>query len=189
MSSLQAELIMARLQQNVDQLSADNPFAIYSAVNRHALHSIAHLSNAIADAEIVYFTWSYSEAKERVGQERGALNGIFVRGSFSTADVVRVNYYIQQQNDQAAVLVKIQPRRYLKITCTRHHENIAKFSFRQAFMDASQRGNTISANAGEVREYNKESLRLKRAAEKAEMILHFVEIICKRHGDVCGLYW
>ncbi|WP_096087536.1 methyl-accepting chemotaxis protein [Agaribacterium haliotis] len=93
------------LRKQVDQLDASNsPFLIYSAINKMSLDAIDELSSMIRDMEVVKglqalvgLLW----LKERSGQERGALNGVFASGTYSMDKLLSVNHYI---NDQGAQL-------------------------------------------------------------------------------------
>ena len=86
------------IRNKVDKLAKDNgAFHYYSELNRACLESITALSRRIKAEQlnstlnqVINLLWM----KERAGQSRGKLNGIFARGSADVAAYASVSFYI-----------------------------------------------------------------------------------------------
>ncbi|MEM7206197.1 MAG: methyl-accepting chemotaxis protein [Pseudomonadota bacterium] len=90
------------VRERVDALDPDNrAFAYYSQLNQEALDLISRLSKDVTGSWIADdFTHFISllKSKERAGQSRGAMNGVFARGSASVQAYSRINVYIAEFN-------------------------------------------------------------------------------------------
>ena len=130
------------LQSKVDQLDpAAKPFAVYSSINKLALDSIAFLIADISSPTIskqlntmLGLLW----LKERSGQERGALNGVFVKSAFTLDKFGSVNFYIQDQTSRFDTIKQnVTQGEYKQIVSTiedTHHSEV--LNMRQQFLNA-----------------------------------------------------
>jgi len=90
------------LRSRVDRVESGVPaFAYYSGLNAEALNSIRLLTLSISDNQLrsqlesqLALLWM----KERAGQSRGALNGIFAKGMTSGAKHNAVGQYLQDES-------------------------------------------------------------------------------------------
>lgn len=93
----------------VDQLSPDNgAFAFYSELNRRALTAIGRLGVQITNAEDGVLMDSRLQLlwmKERAGQYRGALNGIFSSGQTNAMRKQAVSGYIADEANRLEVFL------------------------------------------------------------------------------------
>lgn len=104
--ALLAELVELLEQRNalrkkVDALDPSSGFfGFYSKINSHSLRLVEQLSVYLDDKQVASTYKSLSQLmwlKERAGQARGALNGVFSSGDYSTARGIQIQQYIQQQ--------------------------------------------------------------------------------------------
>lgn len=89
------------IRQQVNSLNPDaNAFAFYSSLNARALDGIQYLLVKIQDPEIatnLEAQLSLFWMKERVGQYRGLLNGVFAKGSISPIQLNMVKSYLSDE--------------------------------------------------------------------------------------------
>ncbi|WP_067216875.1 methyl-accepting chemotaxis protein [Marinomonas gallaica] len=90
------------VRNKVDSLSTDNgAFAFYSDLNASALRAIQRGINQVASPKITQALSSRLSLlwmKERIGQYRGALNGVFAAGSVSERRFVQVSSFIADES-------------------------------------------------------------------------------------------
>ena len=97
------------LRDRVDRVDAPDAFSYYSSLNSNALTIIQELGFMVTHPEISAKINSFANLlwlKERAGQERGALNGVFVKGTASIAKRNVVNSYIRDQETYTQVFYK-----------------------------------------------------------------------------------
>lgn len=89
------------LRDKIDALDpASGFFGFYSKVNSHSLRLVEQFSVYLDDKAVASTYKSLSQLmwlKERAGQARGALNGVFSSGEYSTGKGIQIQQYIQQQ--------------------------------------------------------------------------------------------
>lgn len=95
---------IAQTRRRVDQLDRSTFFNEYSELNALAIKLSQLVMSKLSrqdlrdDAnQVIKLLW----IKERAGQERGALNGVFAAGNLSDERKVQINEYISQQNAYA----------------------------------------------------------------------------------------
>ncbi len=93
------------IRSSVDRLDRNNgAFVYYSGLNAQALKLVQKLGLGIDHAAIARHARAYADLlwmKERAGQERGALNGVFAAGR---VDISKANAISSYLSDQAALL-------------------------------------------------------------------------------------
>ncbi|NOX08569.1 MAG: HAMP domain-containing protein [Gammaproteobacteria bacterium] len=86
----------------VDRMDQDNgAFAYYSGLNAQTLELVQKLGAGINQASIARQARAYADLlwmKERAGQERGALNGVFISGRVNSTKANAIISYISDQN-------------------------------------------------------------------------------------------
>ena len=91
----------SQVRGKIDQLASDNgAFAYYSNLNAAALSSIKYLITDITDTELAHMLnarLSLLWMKERIGQYRGALNGVFAAKSVSPSRYTEILGYLQDE--------------------------------------------------------------------------------------------
>lgn len=89
------------VRNKVDSLSADNgAFAFYSGLNASALRAIQRSINQVASPKVsqaLSSRLSLLWMKERIGQYRGALNGVFAAGEVGERRFVQITNYIADE--------------------------------------------------------------------------------------------
>lgn len=103
--SLEQSLLQRqKIRDKVSNLSSDSGFfGFYSGINGSALTLMDQFAIKISDPRLQASYRAYSSLlwlKERSGQSRGALNGIFSSGQYSLAKERAVKQFIIQQNQQ-----------------------------------------------------------------------------------------
>lgn len=141
------------LQKQVDKLDpAAKPFAVYSAINKLAIDSIAYLNTNVSNPRIskqlntlIGLLW----LKERSGQERGALNGVFVKGTSTLKKFGDINFYIQdQQSKSDAIKQNVTTQEFDQIINAIEDENHADvLVMRNAFLNAVFNQQPITVDA------------------------------------------
>lgn len=90
------------MRQQVDTLKpANSPFNYYSDLNKHAIIAASIIASQAADpsvAQELNALLSLITMKEKAGQSRGALNGIWARKSATLDGYARVQNYIDEFN-------------------------------------------------------------------------------------------
>ncbi len=85
----------------IDALAPDNGgFAYYSATNTQALEIIDRISGMVSEGTLARQLRALSAAlwiKERIGQERGMMNGLFARGLYNDNKMLTVRGFIADQ--------------------------------------------------------------------------------------------
>lgn len=88
------------MRARIDDLDGANAFQYYSGLNQSALSNIARLKDSISDRSfamkldtLLSLLW----VKERAGQARGALNGVFASGSASGKRYAQISAYIEHE--------------------------------------------------------------------------------------------
>lgn len=92
------------IRKGIDELRPNNPFfSFYSDINRLSLllveQQATRIPNPALSADfnaLIQLLW----LKERAGQSRGALNGVFSAGDYNDARARAVTQYVNQQNDR-----------------------------------------------------------------------------------------
>ncbi|WP_460234224.1 methyl-accepting chemotaxis protein [Aurantivibrio plasticivorans] len=144
------------LRKLVDVLSPQsNAFNVYSDINKSAIDILAELSWRLESQQnirrinaLVHSLW----LKELSGQERGALNGVFIKGLFDTATAVRVNTYISTQTKHIDALQQtLNPEQYQSLNSSLNNpDSLATLNMRNQFLNAVAEGqNSISISAGD----------------------------------------
>ena len=89
------------VRQKVDALAADNgAFSYYSKLNESALRGIQRGLNFVANPDIsktLSARLSLLWMKERIGQYRGALNGVFSAGTVSAQRFVEIKFFMADE--------------------------------------------------------------------------------------------
>ncbi|MDD1781983.1 methyl-accepting chemotaxis protein [Enterovibrio sp. ZSDZ35] len=92
----------ASIRGQVDSLSPkDSPFDFYSTLNQHALLAASAIVSQSSNPEVtesLNALLAIITMKEKAGQSRGALNGVFARGSTTLDVYTRVQSYIDGFN-------------------------------------------------------------------------------------------
>ncbi|CUB05380.1 methyl-accepting chemotaxis protein [Marinomonas fungiae] len=90
------------VRQKVDALAADNgAFSYYSKLNESALRGIQRGLNFVANPDIsktLSARLSLLWMKERIGQYRGALNGVFSAGTVSAQRFVEIKFFMADES-------------------------------------------------------------------------------------------
>ncbi|MBT7308708.1 MAG: response regulator [Gammaproteobacteria bacterium] len=90
-------LVLQPMDAGVDSVIS---FDDYSEINTHAIQLIDFLSHRVADEHLSGSFRAHTAAlwiKERMGQERGMLNGLFARGEHDEASLVKIYGYLADQ--------------------------------------------------------------------------------------------
>ena len=98
--------------------SSVNPFGYYSTLNATALAAVEQLKSAANDAQVKQLLAARLNLlwiKEKSGQERGALNGVFRKQSTDAAMINRVNGYINEQTVRLKTLSANMSDTHLKL--------------------------------------------------------------------------
>lgn len=143
------------LHQAVDRLDPNaNAFSIYSSINSQAIQTIEYLNDLVEDPEIstaltqlVATLWM----KERAGQERGALNGVFTKGQYTSGKASSIKSYINDQNFYQTVIERTaKSSEFDAFTASLNEPALSGFqSMRQHFLSASEQGEKVSVDAGD----------------------------------------
>ena len=96
------------IRQAIDALAPDNGgFAYYSTTNSISLELIDSISGAVTEGLLARQLRSLSAAlwiKERIGQERGMMNGLFASGRYNTDKAQTIRGFISDQSIYLKVL-------------------------------------------------------------------------------------
>lgn len=141
------------VRAKVDQLSnSSGAFGFYSSVNQQALDAIERLVFLTEDVNVLHQMNSLLNLlwlKERSGQERGKLNGVFSRGQYNDQQVSDIRAF---QADQASrvrtILRKLddQFKPALKVLLENDAAQAVE-GFRGTFEQSLGKDQTVSANA------------------------------------------
>lgn len=106
------------IRSQVDQQSkGELAFAYYSELNAKSLASVNRLGLLISNSELkaqFFSRLALLRAKERAGQTRGALNGIFAAGNTTAVKYAAVsNYLIDESNDLSSYR-RLMPENWVK---------------------------------------------------------------------------
>lgn len=134
----------SRVRNQVDQLSPDSgAFGYYSALNRQVLGDIESLSSLVQQADLrnsLKQLTSLLWLKERAGQSRGLLNGLFSKGAADAVSYAYVYAYINDFNDTLNYLIQQEPFEtqadLVALTNSPGYDRVAKIE--QAFLDQSE---------------------------------------------------
>ena len=102
-----------QIRSNVDAKNAPQAFGYYSTLNQIALDSAAALRNRIEHSEVgkgLVSAFLFAEFKERLGQNRGKINGVLAKRQLAPAVQKQISFY----NQELELLSK-----YLKATLER----------------------------------------------------------------------
>lgn len=122
----------AAIRRQVDQQDGTGVFLYYSTLNKMALGIAANLKNQITHAQLAQdlsAAFLFAKYKERLGQNRGKINGVLARKRLSTDSQKDISFY----NSDMALLNK-----YLMATLVGEQ----KQAFRQIWQSAD--GNKIT---------------------------------------------
>ncbi len=93
-----------QIRSLINELNPNSQFfGFYSGINAAALQLTEQYATRINDAELQASFRAYSSLlwlKERAGQARGALNGVFASGQYSAARASTIQSFIADQNKQ-----------------------------------------------------------------------------------------
>lgn len=131
------------LRDSIDVLRPErNPFAVYSGINKLALDTINEISASAKNPAVISrldgllaLLW----LKERSGQERGLLNGVFSSGELPLQKLLNANQFVQDQSYWLGVAeVKLDPTYYSALN-NKLQDASAKSveQFRKAFFDSA----------------------------------------------------
>lgn len=114
LNKLKSQLSKASsVRTQVDALDKSaNPFVYYSSINKNALDIISALSTQIDNKEITQQLQRFTAMlwlKERAGQERGALNGVFSSGKATAKALSKVSIFVDDQNIQLDAIERTLP--------------------------------------------------------------------------------
>ncbi len=105
---LQRAARRSEIRQAINALAPDNGgFAFYSEANSVALELIDSISGAVTEGVLARQLRSLSASlwiKERIGQERGMMNGLFASGRYSDKKAQTVRGFISDQSIYLKVL-------------------------------------------------------------------------------------
>lgn len=105
----------AAIRQSVDMREGQSAFGYYSALNQDALESVNRLILTMHNTELRHqlrASWHLMMAKERAGQYRGMLNGLFARGSSTTVQHSKVVRYYDFEQKQLQEFARLAPARW-----------------------------------------------------------------------------
>ena len=106
----------AKVRAAVDQLRPDNgAFAYYSELNRLSLTAIEELVLYVHDNELSLMMSARLQLlwmKERVGQYRGALNGVFSAGATNVGRKVAINHFLADERHRRERFLNEAPVQY-----------------------------------------------------------------------------
>ncbi len=98
--------IKSQVRRRIDQLSPESgAFSYYSTLNGEALDAIVRLVQDVSDLELkagLNSMQTLLRMKEKAGQERGALNGVFARKNTTAKQFLTISKYIDEQESLAA---------------------------------------------------------------------------------------
>ena len=144
------------LRKQVNNLdTSGNPFLTYSTINKTALDTISYLTLLITDHKVINQLEKLNALlwlKERAGQERGALNGVFASGKFNASKISAIKvYYADQQTKMDAIKRYMSTEEFKAFNAKLEDENGRSVSkFRDAFLQAVKTGETtINANSAD----------------------------------------
>ncbi len=162
------------LQKQVDTLDpAARPFAVYSGINKTALDSISLLTTELSNPDVVKRLNTMTGLlwlKERSGQERGALNGVFIKQRFDVSKVADVNFYVNdQQNKIDEIKRNATPEAFKKLLAALDDEHAKEvLRMRDIFFDSAKTSRELDVDAGHwFTESTKRIGNVKRLADEA----------------------
>lgn len=128
------------LRSKVDNLDPNSGFfGFYSGINAAALQLIEQYSTRINDSELQASYRAYTSLlwlKERAGQSRGALNGVFSSGQYDQAKANTIKSFVTDQNRQIEVFKQFASEEeaniFNSLVASEAQENVE--SMRQIFM-------------------------------------------------------
>jgi methyl-accepting chemotaxis protein len=92
------------IRQGIDKLDTSaNPFAYYSNINRLTLEKIARMTMLIQDQSTASMMDDRTQLlwmKERAGQSRGALNGVFKADATNATQKARIAQYLNDEDSK-----------------------------------------------------------------------------------------
>ncbi|TDO96750.1 methyl-accepting chemotaxis protein [Marinomonas balearica] len=123
-----------QIRRSVDALSPNSgAFAYYSDLNAHALIEIRHLGSNITDRNVTLALearLSLLWMKERIGQYRGALNGVFASGKSTAVQKSKISTFLQEEQNWQENYEEIASRERLalfeKIKTSDDWKNVAE---------------------------------------------------------------
>lgn len=174
------------VRQKVDEISPVNgAFAHYSAVNALALSSLQQLVyrlNSYENTQYMAARLNLLWMKERAGQYRGLLNGIFASQTSTAEKMARVKEFVQDEQAHAALFIEWAPAMYSNaipsLQQQEHWQQVQNIT--QEFIMSNELNNVIgpqnwftlaSARMGDIKNLSDtlgESLRLQATQATAE---------------------
>lgn len=101
------------VRDGIDALSSDTGFfTFYSSINALSLGMVDHLGMYFDDPSTIANYHAFNKLmwlKERAGQERGALNGVFAANNYNGAQAKAVTGYINDQNQLFSEFAAVAP--------------------------------------------------------------------------------
>ena len=141
------------LRISVDQVSAvNNPFGFYSSLNKLSLDAISILASRLQNPKTIREINALTAMlwmKERSGQERGALNGVFASGKFSARKVTSINLFIADQSTQEErIAFNADSKTYSEFKKSIQDESHKKvIAYRETFFNAVNNNLDLNENA------------------------------------------
>ena len=143
------------VREKVNRLSPNSQaFQTYSELNKYAINSIELVSVELKNAELVKELNALINVlwlKERAGQERGLLNGIFARSGYTSQQVNRAIRYESEQQSRSETLSRILPIEFIALSDKINQSEAAKQvqSYRQDFKTAVNQASMINAKSAD----------------------------------------
>ncbi len=142
-----------KLHAAVDRLDPKaNAFTIYSNINTQAIQIIEYINDLVQDhivsqslSQFIATLWM----KERAGQERGALNGVFVKKKYTAKKASTIKSYIDDQNYYQTVIERTSStKEFDAFNKLLEDPALANFQkMREDFLSASENNEAISVDA------------------------------------------
>lgn len=143
------------VRDKVNQLAPDSQaFQTYSEINKQAISLIELVSLELSNAELISEFNALINVlwlKERAGQERGLLNGVFSRGTYTAQQVAQSFAYKSEQSSRLESLGRLLPTVFAP-----NYEQINNSSaanqlndLRRQFTDAVDQGEKVEVSASQ----------------------------------------
>lgn len=143
------------LRNKVDALNKNNQaFKNYSDINKQALDIISTLAVDAKDPAVIRSINALIDGlwlKERAGQERGAVNGVFAKRQYSINNIADIQLYISDQNSRIErVLRNLDEEQQLRFQAFQKTDSAQKVeNFRRSLIQAVSENNEIDQNSQE----------------------------------------
>ncbi|WP_075187623.1 methyl-accepting chemotaxis protein [Teredinibacter haidensis] len=155
LSALKKQLAtIEKLRSDVDNFYPEaKPFRVYSTLNKTALDTLSLLATTISDARVLLQLNILTDLlwmKERAGQERGALNGIFASGKYTTLKIRDVGIYIADQQVRYEAVARTTAKKdFADLDSSLDTDNTAQIiKLRQTFFSAAEANSPLNVDPG-----------------------------------------